>query len=588
MERLIVWIRIYSYLFILNLAFSMSALSDLLKEGARGTQEAKKNSESLSEYHFSMAQAYSSDGDPDKAIEEYKLTLMYDPNSPLVFARLATEYVKKGMLSAAMDSCKEALLKNENYTDARLILAGLYSTSHETTLALKEYDRILKSNPKNEEAIIYKSQVLVEDGKPKEAASFLRRSIKILPESALILFYLARAEQQQEHFKEALLSYKKALELRPGFSQAALSLGYLYEEKQMNAQAVAVYSALFEDAQDLSAASRLATIFLKEEKYKLAIPYLEVIRLSDPEDMNVRVKLGLIHMELKNYDKSISIFKDILEKNPDSDRIHYYLASIYEEMKQPQSAIDQLKLIQSDSKLFVDATLHAAYLLRHVKKISEAKSLMKDSIDKFPKNPKFYLFQATLEDETQNIDEAVSILKKASKLFPEDERLHYYLGTLYERRGNSDDSLQEMESIVKLNPDNVDALNYIAYTWTRRGVRLNDAEKLLRRALGLRPGNGYIQDSWGWYLFTSGILKEAVIELEKAVKLKPKESTILDHLGDAYLRANLREKALLQYTDAIRYAEDEKEKQKILIKTETLKRELAGTSETQLHSHEAK
>src|SRR4029077_7612526 len=144
-----------------------------------------------------------------------------------------------------------------------------------------------------------------------------------------------------------------------------------------------------------------------------------------------------------------------------------------------------------------------------------------------------------------------------------DEKIRYYLGSLYDRQGKADKGMDQMEAILKVNPDNVDALNYIGYTWTMKGVRLNDAEKLLRRALVLRPDSGYIQDSWGWYLYVRGRTNEAVVELEKAARLKPNESTILEHLADAYMRSNLRQKALLRYRDAAKYAEDDDSKRKL-------------------------
>src|SRR5262249_26716066 len=90
-------------------------------------EDARRGTEASAEYHFSLAQAYVAEGNPDRAIEEYKLTLAFDPNSPLIYARLATEYIKKGMMSAAMETCKEALQRDPNYIDARLMLAGLYS-----------------------------------------------------------------------------------------------------------------------------------------------------------------------------------------------------------------------------------------------------------------------------------------------------------------------------------------------------------------------------------------------------------------------------------------------------------------------------
>ena len=138
-----------------------------------------------------------------------------------------------------------------------------------------------------------------------------------------------------------------------------------------------------------------------------------------------------------------------------------------------------------------------------------------------------------------------------------------------------------MEEILKVNPDNADALNYIGYTYTVRGMRLQDAEKLLKRALVLKPDNAYVKDSWGWYLFVRGRVQEAVIELEKAVRMKPTESTILEHLADAYLKQNLREKAANQYSEALRFADTDSGKQKIQEKLNQVSKELAkrtGTS----------
>ena len=160
----------------------------------------------------------------------------------------------------------------------------------------------------------------------------------------------------------------------------------------------------------------------------------------------------------------------------------------------------------------------------------------------------------------------MEILKKAVQNFPQNERVLYYLGSLYDRQGEIDKSVQQMEAILKINPENVDALNYIGYSWTQRGIRLNDAERLLKRALGLRPDNGYIQDSWGWHLFIRGKTSEAIVELEKAVKLKPNEPTILEHLGDAYLKSHLPEKAAIEYADAAKFSEDESMKGKLLEK----------------------
>lgn len=556
-------------------------------EASKDPKVARQNMEASAEYHFSLAQAYVAEGNPDRAIEEYRLTLMFDPNSPLVYARLATEYVKKGMLSAAMDTCKEALQRDPAFVDARLMLAGLYSTAHQSDQALNEYDRVLKSDPKHEEAAVYKAQTLSEMGRSTEALAELRKFSKKAPDSVLVHYYLGRAEQREGFFKEAVKAYKKSIELRPSFTQASLALGYLYEEKRMNTEAVSVYKELYDAAQDMAAASRLATIYLKEEKYEQALPYLEAVQAADLEDMGVRVKLGLVQMELKRFTQAIATFKEILVKNPDSDRIHYYLGSLYEEIKQLDEAVVQLKAVLPTSKLFADAALHVAYLLKLQGKAAEAKTYIRESITRSPGASGFYVFEASLEEDAKNIDGAIGVLETAVDKFPEDEKIRYYLGSLYDKQGSVDKGIAQMEAILKTNPDNVDALNYIGYAWTSKGIRLNDAEKLLRRALALRPDNGYIQDSWGWYLYTRGRVSEAIVQLEKAARMKPNEATILEHLGDAYLRSNLREKAMLQYSDAAKYADNSASKLKLEAKIQSLNDGTPGSSNVRMPAGKA-
>ncbi len=546
-----------------------SGVEKVVKQG----EEDKAKNDQQAEYHFSIAQGYSNEGDTEKAIEEYKLAVIFDPNSALIHARLSSEFIKKGMLSSAMESAKEAVRLNPAFVDARLILGGLYSAVHENQSAVDEYDRVLKLDPKNEEALIYKAQVLMEDGKVSQAATALRQFTKKSPDSVLGFYYLARAEQLLEHFKIAVQAYEKSISLRPGFAQSALGLGSLFEEQQMIAQAIAVYKTLYDQSQDAVAANRLATLYLKQEKYSEALQYLKSVEVSDPEDLNVQVKLGLVQMELKHLDDAVKTFKKILVHNPSSDRIRYYLGTIYQEEKQPELAISELKSIQSGSKLYPDAALQVAYLLKQNQRASEARSFIADAIQKAPKVPNLYLFQASLEEDEKQPKRAIKILEAATALFPEDEKLHYYLGSLYDRQGDVDRGLEQMETLLKLNPENVDAMNYVGYTWTQRGVRLNDVEKLLKKALVLRPQNGYIQDSWGWYLFVRGRVQQAVVELEKAVKLKPNESTILEHLGDAYLRSNLREKAIEEYLVAVKYAETDDAKHKIEAKVDSIKKD---------------
>jgi Flp pilus assembly protein TadD len=75
--------------------------------------------------------------------------------------------------------------------------------------------------------------------------------------------------------------------------------------------------------------------------------------------------------------------------------------------------------------------------------------------------------------------------------------------------------------------------------FAEKGIRLDEAERLIQKALELEPNNGYYIDSLGWAYYQQGRYVEAVHELRRAVELtRGKEDPVIyDHLGDAYLQA---------------------------------------------------
>ena len=108
-----------------------------------------------------------------------------------------------------------------------------------------------------------------------------------------------------------------------------------------------------------------------------------------------------------------------------------------------------------------------------------------------------------------------------------------------------------MKALLEIDPDNADALNFIGYSYAERGVKLDEAETLIRKAVRFKPDNGYIMDSLGWVYFRQNRLEEAIDCLRKAVDLLPQDPTIAGHLGDAYKKAGQTEKALDVYREAL-------------------------------------
>jgi Tfp pilus assembly protein PilF len=108
-----------------------------------------------------------------------------------------------------------------------------------------------------------------------------------------------------------------------------------------------------------------------------------------------------------------------------------------------------------------------------------------------------------------------------------------------------------MEKILVEKPDDPGALNFIGYTLVSSGTDIEKGEQLIRRAIEIKPEDGYILDSMAWVLFKKGQTEEALIYLEKAVQKVPSDPIIFDHLGDVQAALNRRDAAIESYRKSL-------------------------------------
>ena len=100
--------------------------------------------------------------------------------------------------------------------------------------------------------------------------------------------------------------------------------------------------------------------------------------------------------------------------------------------------------------------------------------------------------------------------------------------------GDTAGALGLLEPLIRERPDLVTALNLAGYLLADSRQRLDDAERYLRHARDLAPGDPAILDSWGWLLLRSGKARDAVRALDRAARFAPLEPEILLHLAAAW------------------------------------------------------
>ena len=508
-------------------------------------------------FHFSQAQAYSLDNETLKAIESYKTTLIYDPKSALVRARLASELQRVGSYAEAKALCEAAIKIDPKYVDSYLLLAGIHVAAKEYKESLSTYEKVLSVDPKNRDALLYYGVTLAEVGRTKEAIAQVLKLTQLKDtedsniDRSVSYYYLAKIYEQENRKDSAIDALEKALEVRPGFSKAALALADIYQEKKNPKKVQETLENAFAENRRADLAERLADIFLEKGEYKKAVVYLETLVEEDSTNENMKLRLALVYWQVQWRDKAKNLLENLHAHYPASSEILFYLGEIEMELNHFKEALAYYEEISKDYVKYDQVVGRVAQFYRTQKQFAKAEDYLQNSIQKRPDMVAFYPLLAAVYEDSNRMVEAKLALERGLKLFPLDESILYYLGFIYERVGEKEQSFSTMQKLLTLNPNNANALNFVGYTLLEHGDDPKSAQPFLEKAVALKPDDAFVLDSYGWLLYRLGKANDALKVLERALAYKPDESVISEHLADIYVALKMPEKAMAMYEKAL-------------------------------------
>jgi len=246
------------------------------------------------------------------------------------------------------------------------------------------------------------------------------------------------------------------------------------------------------------------------------------------------------------------------------------LGEAYSRLKQYRTAIDVYDETPDSSPLRTSADIHIALLLDAVGKPDEALSRLRKLAETHPDSPEAQSALADLLRNKKKFLDAADAYTRVLAVSPPNEKglwaVYYFRGIAYERAKIWDKAEPDFKKALDLYPEQPLVLNYLGYSWVDQGVHLDEAFKMLRRAVELQPEDGYIVDSLGWAHYRLGHYDDAVKLLERAIELKPSDPTINDHLGDAYWQVGRKLDAQFQWNHARDLNPEPDELPKILAK----------------------
>jgi len=330
---------------------------------------AQESDRAQAYFHTALAGMYEEDavseGHPDevtRAIEEYKLALNADPNSPQLNDSLGDLYFRTGRIHDAEVTARNLLKTTPNDIDAHKLLGRIYlrqlgegqdagSTSAAANNALDqaiaEFEKIVSLQPRDVEDRMVLGQLYNVKHDAKKAEDEFKAAQAIEPDSEDVVLNLARlyaesddtqhavkviqdvpeaertpkmeftlgaAYEQMKQPKDAIAAYKRAEDLEPGDPQTVDALGQaLLNDNQLD-EALKQYKDLAEaDPENDEALIHIAEIQRRQGHYEDALATIQKARKIDPSSLEAGYNEGLLLDVLGRFDEAIKTYQDMVD-----------------------------------------------------------------------------------------------------------------------------------------------------------------------------------------------------------------------------------------------------------------------------------
>ncbi len=511
-------------------------------------------------YYYALSRFFKNKGQLSDAIDLMDKVGKLDPDSAFIQRELALLHLNNKDAQAALKTIEAALGSHPEDIALLNIYGRLLDEKSDLEGASRTYAKILAIDPQQQNAYLFLGSVYTRMKLERKAVGIYRKMVKRYPEAYAGHYFLGRIYQQQGKQRSAEKAFERTLAINPDLEEPKFALVSIYLSRGKADLAIEMYRGLLaRNPKNIKAAAGLAYLYIDQDRAAEATPLLLGLGRRSLSDLQVARDILRLYIDPKKYKEAAAILAGIIDSGPASRDLTYFLGVAYEGLQDPDRAILEMKKLTPKDRFYQDAVVRIAFLYQDQEKTNKAIAHMQQAIAANPDKSEFYFYLGTLYEETGKLEEALTALHRGQANEPDSIKIQFRLGVVYDKLGDKEQSIAAMKRVIQLDANHASALNYLGYTYADLGKNLEEAEKLIARALKHKPDDGYITDSLGWVYYKQGRYSEALEMLIKAVGMVADDPIILEHLGDAYLKKDNRRKALESYRRALKVKEKDRD-----------------------------
>ncbi|MDD9951701.1 MAG: tetratricopeptide repeat protein [Zetaproteobacteria bacterium] len=476
--------------------------------------------------------------------DDAKRLLLLFPRDPGVQSLMGSMLLQRGELKRAKQHFQQALQLDVGNQAALVQLIHIYQREHDRAGVLKLATQLRQRSPELKFAWTVAFATLLEGKQYRQGAELARKSFAFFPTDYEMLVYAAAFSQRLQHVQD--------------ISQQ-IDRFYLQDERIDENEIQQRNRILIQ----VNGGAQAALQMLAGWERFLAHP-----------GAGFSLQQALLHWHTKDFAQAEKIMRAALELYPNNDDLHYFLGLGYELQEKKQEARQIFQQIPRTSKFFVSARYHLSRIYQHEKNTQMAIQVVTEGLEQQPTSVEMFLLAGQVLTELGRSDLAVTYLDKGVERFPRRSELLYQLSVAKLQSGDGQGAMRVLRQLVQLDPSHASGHNFLGYLYAEQGIFLEEAEKLLLRALRLRPGDPYYLDSLGWIYYRQGKLEKAFAFVTESHRKLPEQGIVLAHLAEIQYFLGKREEAKLSFQNALKMKLEAREREQVVAKIKELFPEL--------------
>ncbi|MGI4849785.1 MAG: XrtA/PEP-CTERM system TPR-repeat protein PrsT [Janthinobacterium lividum] len=521
-------------------------------------------------------QALTLTGEAYMATKEYPKATEYFERASEVNPKASPIRTALGMSQLAQGENARGLAELELATnlDPKLTQAGMMLAM--TQLRLKDYDKALAALAPLEKTvtdnpIIYGVKGAALAGKrdfPAARAAF-DKALTIQPTYFPAVASLAQLDLLDKHPEDAKRRFEKVLESDKKNVQAMTALSSMaMAEKQPEEATRWLERAANDNPTEVRASLQLGAHYLRINEKDKALALAKKLQIGFPEDNDVLDLMAQAQLATGDKDGALTSYRKLVARVPDSPIALYRLGAVQMSMKNSAGATDSLKKALALKADYAEAEIALASIYARDGKYDDALAIARAMQKQTAKSAfgqvvegdvlslqKKYDAAAKAYEAGFAISASPAILIKAheamtkagkgkeadlrlvnwSKAHPEDTSVRSYLATVSLMKNDNKSAITQYEAILEKTPNDAAVLNNLAlaYQQEKNPRAVETAEK----ALKLAPQSSAVMDTLGWMLVETGQVPKGLAQLQKAIAVAPNALDIRLHLAQALLKS---------------------------------------------------